>query len=249
MFPFVLIFSALLFVSNPLSACEKTVRVIEFPPYAYKNGDAWEGMNMALSEKLLESIGCRPSYVSLPLARALSLLKSGALDVVLQLTATEERKSYFRFIGPIYNERLVLATNEKMRHTIREVSDIVEYNLHIGVQRGLHMGRDFQERYDNDPKFRASFVVLAGVAPLLPMMKKRRLDGFFIDELHFDYMKKSNPDFSGLSKQPFIVHQSAVYAGLSKKSFSTSDANKIQTQFNRLKKGTLEAISNRHLAN
>ena len=244
-----LVISLFLLTSPLVNACEKTVRVIDFPPYSVKKEGTWEGLNISISQQLLNSIGCSASYISLPFARALALLKTGEVDMLLQLTETEKRKKYAHFIGPIYDEVLILATREKITYPLRNLTDIAENKLHIAIQRGLHMGTDFQDRYDEDIKFRESFVILSAVEPLLPMVKKRRLDGFFIDELHFDYMKKSNPDFAGMSKQPFAVHKSEVYVGLSKKSFSISEVNKVKERFYQLKRnGSLTSLQNKYLA-
>ena len=216
-------------------ACEKIVRVIEFAPYSMEVEDKWTGFHVELGDALLKTLDCKPIYVEFPFARALSLLKTGQIDIVFQLTMKEDRKPYIHFIGPIHTEELILVASDSVKRPITHLEQIAQYEHLFGVQRGVYMGPDFEDLFQRNRLFRNKFRYMHEVDPLITMVLKHRLDGFFIDKVHFSHMQNMDPNYKKVSIHPVPVYKTPVYLGLSKQTFSEEDKASIQDAYQTLK--------------
>lgn len=230
------------------AACEKTIRVIEFSPYSMKEGGNWQGLNIDISKRILKELGCSPKFVNLPFARAMSLLRMGQVDIIFQLTILEDRKAHIQFVGPTHTERLILATSERIEKPIHTLQDLLSVGNQYGIQRGLHMGPYFENLVNQNPKIKAKLRYMSAVEPLITMVNKHRLDGFFIDSLHFEYMKRHNVEYRELIKQPTYVYETNVYMGLNKKTFTPAQLKKAQKTFIQLRQsGYLNDLKAKHV--
>ena len=237
-------------ISSYAHACEKVIRVIEFAPYSMKINEQWQGLHVDLSKELVGALNCTPKYIEFPFARAMELLKSGQIDMVFQLTRTEDREPYIHFVGPIHVERIVLVAHKSVETPIYSLQQIASLKKLFGVQRGVYMGPVFNDLFSRDEIFRSKFRILTEIDPLVTMVNKDRLDGFFIEQIHFQYMKKTNLDYIEVNQQPAEVYETPVYVGLSKKSFSRSDVEKVVNAFNEIKEtGMLTNLQRHYLAN
>ncbi len=72
--------------------------VIEYPPYMYKEGNSWKGIDVELVRKAFHSMGYRISLKSYPPVRAFTLLKAKAVDGAFSLEFTPERMKILDFI-------------------------------------------------------------------------------------------------------------------------------------------------------
>ena len=213
-----------------------------------KINQQWQGLHVDLSKELVGALNCTPKYIEFPFARAMELLKNGQIDMVFQLTKTEDREPYIHFVGPIHIERIVLVAHKSVETPISSLQQIASLKRLFGVQRGVYMGPVFNDLFSRDEIFRSKFRILTEIDPLVTMVNKDRLDGFFIEQIHFRYMKKTNLDYLEVNQQPAEVYETPVYVGLSKKSFSNSEVNKVKETFNRLNRsGSLTTLQNKYL--
>ncbi|ALS98713.1 substrate-binding periplasmic protein [Lacimicrobium alkaliphilum] len=236
---------ALSLVSPAVQACEKTVRVMDFPPYNYLVDGQWQGLDIEYSRSLLSALGCQPVFISLPFARALALLKQGKLDMMFQLSDTAERRKYLDFVGPTHHEKLILVTRE-IPDSFYSLDDIERGNYNIGIQRGVYMGQAFESRFRQSARFRSKFSVLYELEPLVNMLIKGRIDGFVAESENIYYAQKHDPDYQNIKIHPLVLNQAPVYVGLAKASFSPAQVKIMQQVLSTLTESPVDKSVSEH---
>jgi len=95
----ILLFSMV--ATNAFADCKLTMRVTEYPPQYFQDENGkWSGIAVELGTALAKEAGCQIIYKSMKWSTALISLKKGGLDLLLNLSYTEEREKFINFIGP-----------------------------------------------------------------------------------------------------------------------------------------------------
>ncbi|MEZ5448098.1 MAG: transporter substrate-binding domain-containing protein [Thiolinea sp.] len=104
---------------NPAHAGDEIikVRVSNFPPYYFYDqaSEQWLGMVIEIMNAIEEKSGLEFEYTELPRKRAFNDIKTGDLDIMLNITRTPEREEFLDFIGVCAFERMSLVIKKKMR--------------------------------------------------------------------------------------------------------------------------------------
>lgn len=130
-------------------ACVLRVHVNDFPPYSYKVDDQWQGSRVVLSKRLASKLNCDVEFLELTWARALAMMQSGELDLMFNLTVTEERRQFIWYTLPHHHERLVFATTlSDWQHT-NAISSLAQFPGIIAVTQGSFMGQQFMSMLQN----------------------------------------------------------------------------------------------------
>ncbi len=236
-----------LYSFNIYGNCDLKVRVTDFPPQYYYEKGQWKGLGVELAEVLLNESGCSPVFTKLPWKRALLYMKNGKIDLMLNLSITEERKKFINFIGPQRDEFTIIAVHKDSDFKISSFDDIKKISGKTGIQRGAFYGKFFDKKYKSDDDFKEKFYIVTNAIQLEHMLKKGRLTGFFIDKYNLFYRGKNVEIYKEFKAHPFIINHEYVYFGLSKKSVSKNLLIKLQKGYEKAKsKGAFEKVLNRY---
>ncbi len=174
-----------LFILTANAYCEPgrmVMRVIDFKPQYFQNenGD-WTGLAVELAKVLALEAGVELDFLPLPWKRALAYVEKGKVDLMTNLSITEERKTFMRFIGPMRDEAMVLVVPENTDYLIYSLDDLKQLPHKIGIEDEAFYGSLFSSKYETDPLFTALFdpVVLGELN--IGKLIRGRLSGFIED--------------------------------------------------------------------
>lgn len=248
-----LLFSAILFDAlNTMPAqaeeCVLKSRVSDFPPQYYKSEfGEWHGMGVELAKVLLEGTGCRLEFVEGPWFRSLLEMKNGSLDIMMNLSITEERRSFMHFIGPMRDETILLATDSESDVNFHNMEDFMQFEKPVGILKGAYYGESFQDKFDSDNAFKDKFSLIAKNELMLQMLNKGRLSGLLEDKYSLIWLKRNQAGPSNLKIHPHPVNKGWVYFGLSKKSVNGKLLTQLQNAYREAKQqGKFEKIIKRY---
>jgi polar amino acid transport system substrate-binding protein len=246
---------ALLFLIpvETVRSCEIRVWVPEgniYPPFYLQDSSGnRQGLGFELTEVLLREAGCTPVYVALPFARAIIYLKEGKIDLLPNLTVTDERKAFADFIGPQLDETVLLVVQKNSAFAIETLDDFKNLPLSIGVDRGKVYGKAFEKKRSIDPDFRNKLDVVNEIDLNEKKLAIGRISGFLGFGYTTLYQMRTNPLYQDFAIHPFVVNRDWVYYGLSKKSIAPDILKKFQEAFGRAtEKGSFEAVRKKYSA-
>lgn len=130
-----------------LSAHAESLRIGVFPhqPIVMLNpvDGTPSGPGVEYAKAIARALGYEPVVVALPIARLISYLKSGAIDMSLELGMTEERKSFLLYSDEpsiVYHPSLTVRAEHRL-DSITSVNDIA--GMRIGYLLGAYPGSFF----------------------------------------------------------------------------------------------------------
>lgn len=228
-------------------ACELTVRVPEgntYAPYFIQDSRGkWSGLAIEFVEALLQEAGCSPIYMPLPFARSLEYLQEGKLQLMLNMTVTEERKAYAYFVGPQIDETVVLVVPRDSRFKITSLESLKDLPKPVGVERGKVYGREFEAKRATDKAFQIKLDEVAEVDFNEKKLAAGRISCFFGYRYNVLYRLKTDPIYKHFAMHPFEVNQDWVHMGVSKRAVSEGQLKRLQEAYRRAsQKGVFEAV-------
>lgn len=203
----------LYFVHFSALSCVLRVHVNDFPPYSYKVDDQWQGSRVVLSKRLANKLQCDVEFLELTWARALAMMQSGELDLMFNLTITEERQKFIWFTLPHHHERLVFATTlTEWQHT-NSIKSLTQFPGIIAVTQGSFMGHEFMAMLQK-PSFIRRVVAVSQRKAKNELVLKDRAQGLIED---YDFLKfaiANYPAYEHLQITPLVLTEQDVSAGL-----------------------------------
>jgi ABC-type amino acid transport substrate-binding protein len=235
------------FASNSLAKAEKcvfTVRVTNIPPFYFQNEQGkWTGLTVDLAKVLLNEAGCKGDFEDIPWARSLELMRTGGLDMMMNLSMTEERKEFIHFIGPQIDETVQLFLREDIDVDIQSLDDFKKIPSGIGYQRGTFYGKAFDEKLRTDPAFKDKFEISYSDELNLQKLNSGRIIGVLEPNYGGVTFRNQFRKGKGYKLHPFIVTQNWVYFGFSKKSVSKELLTRLQKAYDKAKsEGKFEKV-------
>ncbi len=230
----------LLLLAGWVQAEELQVCVDPYPPFKIvdRSGRLTGGIDIELTNALLEPMGIKAEYTVFPWVRCLHNLEFGQADFVSGITKNAEREKFLYYIEPPYKTTSVKVfyVNKGDEAKIRTYEDI--QHLTIGILRKAK----YFEQFDNDDhikKYEISDEISA-----FKMLKMKRLDAFITTEEVGDFLIKQNGYGDDFGKAEYKYNQKvAVYFALSKKSkFSGRLPDFMQTEKTLTENGTFDEI-------
>lgn len=194
------------------------VRIGDGRPLAYQDEKAQcRGLNVDLLHVLLTEAKITPVYLTMPWKRALEQLKKGDVDLVMNLSMTEERKQAIHFIGPVRSETIVVVVPKAADYSIASFDDFKRIRGKFVIRNGSYYGKAFHDKLDGDADFAAKFDarVKGGASP--EIIQKERLAGYFSDEVSFADLLRQKPYLTDTLKlHGFVINRDYVYVGVNK---------------------------------
>ncbi|WP_163833839.1 substrate-binding periplasmic protein [Spartinivicinus ruber] len=160
--------------------CQLKVRVADFPPQYYQNEmGQWQGMSIELTEVLFNEVSCTPVYIKSPWKRSFILLKSGKLDMMTNLSITEDRKAFLHFIGPQRDETIVLVVHKDSHYHINSHADLAKLPHKVGFEIGAYYGEIFDNLFKQDQAFASRFETVPHSEQNIHKLQLKRIAGFW----------------------------------------------------------------------
>lgn len=106
----------------------------EFPPYEYKEGEEFKGIDVELAEAIAEKLGKKLVIEDVPFGSIVSGVNTGKYDIGMAgLTVTDERKLEVNFSKSYATGVQVVIVKEGS--AIKSLDDLAGENVKIGVQQ------------------------------------------------------------------------------------------------------------------
>ena len=215
-------------------SCQLDIRLQHYSPESHKNkSNNWFGIDIDLTEALLNEVQCSFNILEIPWARALLMLASGDIDLLINVSKTQEREPIYYFIGPIRNEEIVFATYKHLNYNLTEIDDILRLDKPIAIQRNAYYG-DALQRIINNKKYNELFVHVPSNEIKLKLLKHGRISGFLEAKRNIIHGINNDKIFKGVWFPALIFHKNPVYFALSKKSINEALKQRISAGFERL---------------
>lgn len=196
-------------------ACTKSVRWYDDAPYSFAGPDGEvSGFQVDLVRAVLERIGCKPSFVHMPWARALVELEAGRLDILPGSYRNAQRERFAHFSVPALQSPnvLYLAPGINANYHIAALDDLVGTGFRLGVQIGVSYGPKFDALKDN-PKFKSNMVPVTLRRSAWQMMYIGRLDGIIADPASAALeLKQLGLDEALLPSKVVVSNNTAMFA-------------------------------------
>jgi ABC-type amino acid transport substrate-binding protein len=224
--------------------CLLKVRITDFKPLYYQDTQGkWQGVAVEVTQALFKEADCEIQFVTMPWKRALYLLEHGGLDVLLNMSRTEEREIYTDYIGPMLDENQVMIVKNDSQHQIAHLDDIKNLTKRIGIQRGVYYGAAFMKKMRTDQRFSDQFEY-GDQDSNTEKLKKGRILGMIHNQYTASYRLKHLYVKGAFKQHPFIFHDNDVFFGFSKKGVSGTLRKRFEQAFSRLSaKGVLAEIA------
>jgi polar amino acid transport system substrate-binding protein len=238
------IFSLSLFSSF---GCQLDVRLEQFSPESQKNKQGgWSGVDMDLTKALLDEAQCSFTVLEVSWARALLMLTSGDIDLVLNVSKTIEREINYYFIGPVQNETIVFATYERGSAPLNTIADILKLGRPIAIQRDAYYGKEIHHLLQQED-YKESFVHVANNETKLKLLKHGRISGFLEAKRNIIHSIENDGNYQGVWFPDLVINENPIYFAFSKNSINEKLILKISNSFDRLtSQGKIKEIILKH---
>jgi len=227
--------------------CQLDVRLEQFSPESQKNKQGgWSGVDMDLTKALLDEAQCSFTVLEVSWARALLMLTSGDIDLVLNVSKTIERDKNYYFIGPVQNETIVFATYEHGSAPLNTIADILKLGRPIAIQRNAYYGKEIQHLLQQED-YKESFVHVANNETKLKLLKHGRISGFLEAKRNIIHSIENDSNYQGVWFPDLVIHQNPIYFAFSKNSINEKLILNISDSFDRLtSQGKIKEIILQH---
>lgn len=229
-----IIFLLFFFICAKAFACQITVGLEDFSPQSKKVSDSsWQGRDIEIIRQFLTLANCQFDFVELPWARGLNLLKSGDIDMMINVTKTDTRSEDYHFIGPVSYEVIVLATKNDAKLKLNSAHDLLALKQPVAVQRGAYYG-ELLTKLIASPKNKKQFIEVTDNETKMALMNSGRISGFLEAKRNLTQGPKLKPRYQDIWYQPVVLHQTEVHYAFSKVSVSPEMINRLEIAYQRL---------------
>lgn len=221
-----------MFASFLVFPCELTVRVMNYPPLAIKDAQSnWSGLDVDYTKALLDKVSCKYKFIEAPFARGLALLKSGGVDLSLNISFLKERASFLHYIGPQRIETIKFVSRQDNISPIETWDEFLSLHAVLIRQRGTHIGNKIETAFKENIYLKKYLLEIADNEAMIDLLNKKRIDGFFIESSYLAYQQKENPQFKNIYVHPIVINQAPVYFAFSKRSISKEQIDALNIAF------------------
>lgn len=239
----ILILSALSLPSDAKSIqesgdkCHLVMGISNWLPYqSYADGKGAFGLQVNLIEKIMHEAKCSLSYKPMTFPEGLDKLKSGQIDIMMNATVSEKRKSFARFSDAYREEFLSLYSTNKYLERCHQLSlkELIEDGFRLGVQSGLVYGEALTT-IQKDNKLNEKLVYVKNNIQHVDLVESKKLDGVIDDPVVVAYRSTIYATGDKLSPCPIVISSTPVSLIYSKQTVSTELVAKINRAISTVK--------------
>jgi polar amino acid transport system substrate-binding protein len=134
--------AAVLILAVAFSGCAKKKEAVlrigtnaEYPPFEYKEGAEFAGVDMDLAKAIAEKLGMKYEIIDMEFDSLIPSLAGGKVDLAISaITITEDRKGQVDFSDPYYVANQVIIAKPDTKLKIEKLEDLAKYK--VGAQNG-----------------------------------------------------------------------------------------------------------------
>ncbi|NQZ88204.1 MAG: transporter substrate-binding domain-containing protein [Saccharospirillaceae bacterium] len=199
-----------------------------------KKDNVWTGLDIKYGSALVENAGCTLTTIEAPWARGLKMLKTGEVDLMLNMSKNKLREEYYHFIGPLRIERIRLVSKKNSLSLIHSWEQLKRLDAILVLQRGSYFGKKFEGILDNNIKLKTKLRELADNDIGIKFLNTGRVDALVVDEIFIDNLPNEIKNL--LDIHPLIINSDPIYYAFSKVNFDNVRIKKLQEAYNLLSK-------------
>jgi len=250
MFKFKIVISLIFYflLSQPLYACELSVRILYSPTLGVQdNKGNRSAADIEYIKALLDKTNCTFKLFQAPFARGLKLLENGDIDMAINISKTEQRESYLHFIGPQHIEKIRLVSRKDSIPLIHNWQQMTSLKATFVQQRGTYFGIKMDNIFNTNEQLVQHLVLISNNDIKINLIKKNRADAFLIESARLSYQLRTNPAYKIIEVHPLVINSEPVYYAFSKKSISKKQIEIFEKAYQELiKTDILQKIENKY---
>ncbi len=121
----------------------------EYPPFEYKEGESFVGVDMDLARKIAEKLDMEFEITDMEFETLIPSLAANKIDIALSaITITDDRRAQVDFTDPYYIANQVIISKQDSKLTLDKIEDIVKFK--VGAQNGttgqLYMSENYVDK-------------------------------------------------------------------------------------------------------
>jgi ABC-type amino acid transport substrate-binding protein len=238
------------------------IRVTDFAPLYYQDElGEWTGLEVELARALVLRAGFIPEFISTPWSRALKLMKEGGLELMANLSKTDERSEFIEWIGPERDSVMALIVRKADEHlSISSLDDLVDISIsrksRWGYQQDIFYSEDFNSRLSS-PEFAERFEIAEQSQTNAEKLRAGRILGYFEEREIMRFRIANEPrgsrcthtssrgtrSTSASARPRYRLRRSLAYAKPSNRSFATAPSRKSQRGRGKNEKGAMRSMA------
>jgi len=202
-----LILSTFLLFASLSQACVKTLKVsvpYNWPPYAYKVGNEYKGLDIEILQLVLKEADLCWEYVNYPSsARAFTELSKGNVDLLFAASWSKERELLADYTVPYREESMMLFT-----HNDNERQFSFDEKSTIAINRGGFYGDKFSRYQANCPE---CIMEISLSKQRFFLLNNKRVDFVIEDELAGQHSMLNSNLHADIRLTDTEIHRNNVY--------------------------------------
>ena len=197
-----------------------------------KKDNVWTGLDIKYGSALVENAGCTLTTIEAPWARGLQMLKTGEVDLMLNMSKNKLREEYYHFIGPLRIERIRIVSIKKSLPLITSWEQLKNLDAILMLQRGSYFGKEFAHILDSNIILKTKLRELADNDIGIKLLNTGRVDAWVVDEIYIENLPEEIQSL--LDVHPLIINQDPIYYAFSKANFDEVRIKKLQEAYIKL---------------
>ncbi|MDG1750804.1 MAG: transporter substrate-binding domain-containing protein [Thalassotalea sp.] len=196
----IVVLISLLLAPFQLFSQEFIIGLNERDIYRYKNEKGeWAGKDIELLQAVFRRTPFTYKIVSMPWARVLKELETGAIDMSAAATVLPERKEYALFSQNNfrYSHHMLFVHKDKLDlfNSVKTLSDLIDVDVVIGALRGAIFYESYPTLLKNK-KFSRRIAYVSDDQGMPDFVLKGRVDGYIESEIEGKHYLLSQPEYS-----------------------------------------------------
>jgi len=245
-FIFILLFVTL----TSVSASENKIFLIGWDPWMpYQHLDQngrLAGLDVELIQAIFRQMGCTLEYREVPWKQLLPAIKRGQISLAAGASKSTDRMAYAYFSHPYRTESVVLFIRKGEKYAIKNIADIMDTDLSIGILKGNYYGQTFEKLMKNK-RFKGHVQSVNNDAINIKKTLSKRIDGFLCDKFAGISAINKNGAYNLFEIHPIPISSSDIHVMFSKKACHPNEVKRFNDALHKLKKnGTLNNIIHKY---
>lgn len=207
--------------------CSLTVGWSIWPPYQYLSESGKPtGLQIDLLKHIASEANCKFHFVQQYFSKNISDIRIGKIDMMPDITVTDERRPYAYFSETYRHEIQILYVKDNNLKYCKSptIETILSNNFRLGLAKKNYYGKKVEEIKRN-PKYKNNIIFLKQNNQGLSAIMSGKIDGYFEDPAVMAYLSESNK----LAKQIKSCHVEN-YAGEVSLMFSKKSTDALMVE-------------------
>lgn len=214
-------------LAHARSECSLSVPVIESKYKNNQQAERFTRLNQELLALLASTAGCHLSLVKVPWSRALAMLKTGELSLMMTMSENEERRLYFDFIGSHSMEEVILVVHKDHVNKVKTLHDILYLPGQIAVLRDGFYGETFNQLLQN-PQYTEKLLYANNVPHKMSLLEHKRVTGLIEERNQYQLWAAQNPVPASFYREHLVVNNNPVYFAASRKGLTQQQRDHLR---------------------